>query len=221
MALLDAGGNIGSVSKLLKYELEEHGQVVQHRIVEPLRENIDILRKNNPGRSIEIIEAALVGNDDRRKQVEILLPTTNYQKYRACEKRYSLHPGKKEAVVVPSLRWCNFFKDLKESVEGVYLKADCEGPEEHVPAALQMFLPQAPSHCRLLIVIGELSYDNHPMKGYDYWNRWLRPLDAIRGWALLERSTLRGNPGLSKNTIERRSRYFHVRFEWVFTRMHS
>ena len=113
------------------------------------------------------------------------------------------------------------FKDLEESVEGIYLKCDCEGPEEHLPSSLQAFLLQAASHLKFMIVIGELSYDNHTKKGYAYWNRWRKPLAAIDGWALLEQSELRGNPGLSKTSFKKTTKCFHERFEWVFARKHS
>ena len=220
-ALLDAGGNIGLVSKFLSKKLDPDNKFLQHRVSEPLVENLHILVQNNTDRSIEIFDAALIGDTDTRVQAEMALPTTMYNKYRGCLIEHSSNPHRKERITVATLRWSTFLGNLNKSVGGIYLKFDCEGAEEHLPLALRCFLPQAPFHLKFIIAIGELSYDNHPTKGTNFWTTWLCNLKAIPGWALLEQTPLRGNPGLNENSFTRRCKCVAERCEWVLARKHS
>ena len=64
--------------------VDPHNKFLQHRISEPLVENLPILMRNNTDRNIEIFDVALIDDTDTRVQAEMVLPTTMYNKYRGC-----------------------------------------------------------------------------------------------------------------------------------------
>jgi len=213
MTFFDLGGNVGLASR---FALQAFGKNIhQHVAVEPIEENATLFKANNPGVDLRI---AAIEKTARSKTTTMKLPASDYQKYRCASAGHSPFKNSTERVV-PSLSFRKLLEEVCPCSDTLFLKVDCEGPEIWMPEVLATFLDRSSSD-RLLsvIVVGELSLDNHPTITIQKFEEFGSQLADLTNWTVIAKSVGKPPPGLDDKGYRRCSANAAVRFEFVLIR---
>ena len=216
MTCLDLGGNVGLASRFLKQEYGD--RIKQHIAVEPIKENVVFFAKNNPKVDLR---AACIAKDARAKTITMAIPSSGYQWYRCANVEY--FQGKRyEERTVPALPFLHLLAEVDGQCDTLLLKVDCEGPEIWIPEALAKFLCTKKrstfDQLRTVILLGELSLDNHPTLTKRQFYEFGAQLQGLESWVLVVKNVGKPPPKLTDKGYEKECINSAVRFEFVLVR---